>query len=132
MIGANTVAIDGSRFTVPSNAAYNPYGFGQTVQPQPIQNVNFPPMLPNGGGATGSGGALAEAVGGYGTAGQNAAATAIASTNPWSLKASPTIWFVILLILSLVLIGKIFWRKQTSVLGESAHAGPASEGAAIG
>jgi len=128
MIGAQTVAIDGSRFSVPTVAAYNPVGFGQVTQPQPIQNVNFPPMLP-GGATSGGGGSIGESIGGYGTAGQNLAAAQMAGNSPFSLRRAPTVWTVLLLIIGLVMLSAVHWRKTT--LGgarENAHLGPASEG----
>lgn len=128
-LGAQTTVVDGQRFAVPGSAAYNPYGFGQIVQPQPIQNVNFPPMLP-GGGSTGGGGALGEAIGGYGTAGQNAAAAGLANQSPWGLRESPLVWWLIVLAIGGGLMAWVFFRK-VNFSGESAHIGPAKEEATV-
>lgn len=125
-LGAQTVVIDGQRFSVPTTAAYNPYGFAQLTQPQQISNVNFPPMLPGGAGAaTGF-----STVGGYGTAEQNAMTTAAANAKPWDMKLSPTVWAMLFLIGGLVGLSVIHWRKTTLGGGEAnLHIGPA-EGAA--
>ena len=132
-LGAQTVVVDGSRFAVPTGAAYNPYGFGQLVQPQPIQNVNFPPMLPGGGTAASSGGPLGESIGGYGAAGQNSAAAGIANQNPWSFRNSPLIFALLALITGLLMLGVVHWRKtMLAGAGANAHLGPAEAGGEAG
>lgn len=128
-LGADTVVVAGSRFSVPTKAAYNPYGFGQTVQPQPIQNVNFPPMVSGGGG---SGANFGEDVGGYGTAGQNVAATQIANRQPFDIRNSPLWWAVIAAVIGLTGLILVHWRKTTLEGAESVKVGEAHEGAEAG
>lgn len=125
-----TAVVNGQRVTVPTADAYNPVGFGQIVQMQPIQNINVPPMV--GGGTGGTGGAVSgqDVVGGYGTANLNSAATLAANANPFSLRASPVLWAVGGLVVSLVLLRVISWRKVTLAgAGEHAHIGSANESA---
>jgi hypothetical protein len=125
-LGPQTAVIDGSRFAVPTSNAYQPVGFGQLVQPQPIQNVNFPPMVTGGGGGAGS--LTTEQVGGYGTAGQNVFSTIAAAANPWNPKHSPLWWAVIGLILAIVLLSAVHWRRTTLAgAGENLHIGEARE-----
>jgi hypothetical protein len=126
-LGAQTVVVDGQRFAVPTTAAYNPYGFAQLTQPQPLSNVNFPPVLPNG--VPGGGGSGFSNVGGYGTAEQNSLVASNANANPWDLKASPTWWTIIFLVFAVFVLSAVHWRK-TTLAGADAnlHVGPA-EGA---
>jgi hypothetical protein len=128
-LGAQTVVVDGQRFAVPTGAAYNPYGFGQLVQPQPIQNVNFPPMVQSGGGG---GGLWGEQVGGYGTAGANVQATQVANRMPFGLRESPVWWAILALVISIAGLTIIHWRKTIIGGTESVEAGPAHESAEAG
>jgi hypothetical protein len=70
-------------------------------------------------------------VGGYGTAGNNAAATQNAMLNPWNLRHSPTVYVVVGLIVALTLLKVIHWRSLASG-SEKAHIGPARESAGAG
>ena len=134
-VGPNTLVVDGQRFGVPTSNAYNPVGYGQLVNMTPISQLNQPPMVGVGGtGSAGSGGgAGADVVGGYGTAGNNALAAIKAHMNPWSLRESPVLWAVILLLVGLFGLAAIHWRKTTLLgIGENAHVGEASEKAEAG
>jgi hypothetical protein len=129
-VGPNTLVVDGQRFGVPTGAAYNPVGYGQLVQLQPVRNLNQPPMVGVSQGGTGS--ALGtDVVGGYGTAGNNAAATQNAMLNPWNLRHSPTVYVVVGLIVALTLLKVIHWRSLASG-SEKGHIGPARESAEAG
>lgn len=112
-INANTLVENGQRFSVPNSNAYNPVGYGQLVQMQPVRQLNQPPMVGVGGGGAGAGVMGTDVVGGYGTAGNNAAATIKANLNPWSLRDSPVGWAIIGLIISVVGLSAIHWRKTT-------------------
>lgn len=129
-INANTLVVDGQRFSVPNNNAYNPVGYGQLVQMQPVRQLNQPPMVGVGGGSAGQGVMGTDVVGGYGTAGNNAAATIKANLNPWSIKDSPVIWAIFGLIISVIGLSAIHWRK-TALAGasENLHVGEAKESA---
>ena len=128
-VGPNTLVVDGQRFGVPTGAAYNPVGYGQLVQLQPVRNLNQPPMV--GVSQGGAGSALGtDVVGGYGTAGNNAQVTAAANANPHSLTVSPVWWAVVFLVVGLVLLKGINWRETTlEHFTESGSAGPAHESA---
>lgn len=128
-LGADTVVIAGQRFAVPTKAAYNPYGFGQLVQPQPIQNVNYPPMV--GSGSSGSVAGGTEQVGGYGTAGQNITATQQAAQMPFGLRESPLWWAMIAAVIGIAGLTIIHWRKTVIGGSEAAHVGPAEERADV-
>lgn len=112
-LATGTAVVNGQRITAPTGDAYNPVGFGQLVQMQPVQNINVPPMV--GGGTGGMGGAVTgqDVVGGYGTSSLNSAAVLDANQNPWSLRASPVLWALGGLVLSLVLLKAVHWRKTT-------------------
>ena len=127
-VGPNTLVVDGQRFAVPTGNAYNPVGYGQLVNLTPVSQLNQPPMVGVGGGnASGTAGG-ADVVGGYGTAGNNALAAIKAHGNPWSLRDSPVLWAVILLLVGLFGLAAIHWRKTTlGGVGENAHVGAASE-----
>lgn len=121
--GADSVVINGQRVTVPSKVAYFPTGYGPQTIGVPQVTPSYPPYL---GGTTGAAPGN-ENVGGYGTAGNNAVATAIAGQNPYSFKVSPTWMAVGGLVLSLVLLKAIHWRETLIEGEESGHVGPLSE-----
>ena len=124
-LGPQTRVIDGQRFSGPTQTDYSPVGFGQLVQPQPISNVNFPPMVT---GSPSGQSAMTESIGGYGTAGQNVIATAQAAANPWGFRESPLWWAIIGLVVSIVGLSVIHWRKTTLAgAGENLHVGRARE-----
>jgi hypothetical protein len=131
-MGPSTAVVDGQRFTFPTGNAYNPTGFGQLVQMQPISNVNVPPMVGGGGGSMGGAVQGTDVVGGYGTANLNSAATMAANQNPWSLRDSPLLWAVIGLVLSLLILTKIHWGKSLISGEEKANVGPMHESAEAG
>lgn len=127
-LGAGTAVINGQRFDLPQSSAWFPQGFGPQTTGVPQHSPTMPPFL---GGAPGGGGASGAwtSVNGYGTADNNSTVTAIAAAHPFSMKASPTLWAVFGLILALVLLQKIHWRKtilsgeaQLGVGGERARA----------
>ena len=127
-VGPNTLVVDGQRFSVPTQNAYNPVGYGQLVNLTPISQLNQPPMVGVGSGNSGAGAMGADVVGGYGTAGNNALAAIKAHGNPWSLRESPVIWAVFLLLLGIAGLTAIHWRKTTLAgVGENAHVEGANE-----
>ncbi|MDA8385418.1 MAG: hypothetical protein M0Z88_04055 [Actinomycetota bacterium] len=127
-VGADTVVVNGQRFTTPTTNAYDPLGFGPQTSAVPTAYVSVPPVM-GGGGGVGSG-AFPEGVGGYGTAGNNNLATQVAGANPWGLRESPVIWAIGLLLLSLFLLRAVHWRKTTLAgVDEGAHLGGAHESA---
>ena len=132
-LGQGTQVVDGQRNLFPTSAAYAPAGFGPQTTGVPTVSPTMPPYI----GAAGSGGLSASAgsenVGGYGTAGNNAVTTAIANANPYNLKVSPVWWAVIALILGLLLMNGVHWRKTTlEGAEEHAHVGAIKESASEG
>lgn len=110
-LGPDTLAQFGSRFTTPTEAAYDPLGWGPQTTGVPQVSPSLPPFL--GGSAAGSTGLGGEGVGGYGTAGNNALVASLANQNPHNLKVSPVWWAVIFLLFGLFLLKGIHWRETT-------------------
>jgi len=126
MLGSQSIVVNGQRVDTPTSFMYNPTSYGVQTTGVPQVSPTAPPYI-GGGSAVGAG---AEGVGGYGTAGNNQQMTAIAAANPHSLKVSPVWWAVISLIVGLVLLNAIHWRRTTlEGASESAHVGAASESA---
>jgi len=127
MLGSQTIVTNGQRFDTPTLFQFAPASYGQQTTGVPNVSPQVPPFV-GGGGMVGSSGV--ENIGGYGTAGNNAQVTAIASAHPYSLKVSPVWWAVILLLGSLILLKGIHWRETTlEGFEERGHAGPARESA---
>lgn len=123
-----TIVVNGQRTTAPTVNSYDPVGFGQLVQLQPIRNISTPPLAGQTSGVIGQN-SYPEEVGGYGTAGNNVLATQAANANPWNLRVSSTPWAVILLLLSVALLAAVHWRKTTLAgFSENAHLADAREG----
>lgn len=114
-LGATTQIVDGQRNTFPSSYAFFPTQYGPQTTGVPQVSPTMPPFIgaANGGGSSLGVGAGAEGVGGYGTAGNNAMVTATAAAHPHNLKTSPVWWAVASLIVGLVLLNAVHWRKTT-------------------
>lgn len=119
--GSQTQVVNGQRNIFPTGAQWNPIGYGPSTVGVPQVSPTMPPFLGGGGSGTGLG---IEGVGGYGTAGGNLTATAIAGANPWNPKVSSVWWAVILLVVGLMLLKAVHWRET---ILESGHAGPVHE-----
>lgn len=127
--GPDTIAVAGQRNTVPTSYAYAPTSYGVQTTGVPQVSPQQPPFIGQGNGGGASLGV--EGVGGYGTAGNNAVMTATAARNPHSLKVSPVWWAVIFLIVGLLMLNGVSWRKTTLESAEEhATLGTVSEGAA--
>ena len=109
MFGPDTAVIDGQRFALPPRSIYNPQGYGPQTTGVPNASPTLPPAMAALDSASGGVGGVYETVGGYGTATSNTALTAQAAAAPMSLKHSPVLWAVGLLLVSVLLLGKIHW-----------------------
>lgn len=125
-LGADTVVINGQRFTTPTWDSYAPTGYGPSTTGVPQVSPSMPPYL--GGSPTNN--SMLEQVGGYGTAGNNALMASVAAANPWSPRHSPVLFAVIGLLLALFLLRHVHWR-DTILEGarEEGELGPLHEGA---
>lgn len=127
--GSDTGVVNGQRFTFPTADSFNPFAWGPQTTGVPNVSPSMPPFI--GGVGSVGGGAVAEGVGGYGTAANNTQVTALAAANPHNPKVSPTWWVVILLLLGLLLLKGVHWRETTlEGAEEHGHAGPFEERAA--
>lgn len=127
VLGNQTAVVDGQRVTLPPAAAYAPMNFGVQTSGVPVVSPTIPPIMgigTIGGVASGSGGLGLQTVGEYGTADNNAAATAEAQAHPFSLTRSPVLWAIGLLLLGLVLLQVINWHETVD---ESASVGKSHE-----
>lgn len=109
MFGPQTATVDGQRNIFPSSYQYNPQGYGPQTAGVPQVSPTMPPFIGSGSGS--ALGAGMEGVGGYGTAGNNALVTQIASENPHNLKVSPVWWAVGALVVGLVALKVVHWRS---------------------
>lgn len=129
-LGSQSDVVNGQRFTMPTAFQYAPNQYGPQTTGVPNVSPSMPPFIGAANGAGSSLGAGMEGVGGYGTAGNNALVTATAANNPHSLVVSPVWWAVGALLLGLVLLKGVHWRKTTLAgFEERGEAGPASESA---
>ena len=126
-LGPGTQVIDGQRFALPQGSAFFPTAFGPQTTGVPQVSPTMPPFL--GGSSSGSG-SLA-AVNGYGTADNNSMVTSIAAMHPFNWKVSPVLWAVIGLVVSILLIQKIHWRKTILEGEERIGIGGAREEASV-
>jgi hypothetical protein len=127
-LGADTGVVNGQRFTFPTAAGYNPISWGPQTSGVPQVSPSMPPFI----GGTGSvgGNAVAEGVGGYGTAANNTTVTGVANANPWNAKVSPVWWAIVFMVVGLLLLKGTSWRETTlEGFEERAHVGPAREAA---
>lgn len=127
--GSNTQVVDGQRNLFPSSYAFAPTQYGPQTTGVPNVSPTNPPFIgaANGGGGSGAGAGM-EGVGGYGTAGNNAVVTATANANPHNWKVSPVWWAVAFLLISLLALNGIHWRKTTlEGVQEHGHVGAVSE-----
>ena|SRR5690348_18495204 len=113
MLGPGNAVIDGQRFALPTRYAYNPQGYGPQTTGVPNVSPTIPPTFASMA-ATNAGGGYYATPGAYGTADSNAALTQAATAEPFSLKHSPVLWAVILLLVSIFLLGKIHWSPTGS------------------
>lgn len=114
-LGQGTQVVDGQRNLFPTSFAYNPSSYGAQTTGLPQVSPTMPPFIgaANGGGSALAQGAGAEGVGGYGTAGNNSTAAATANAHPHNLKVSPVWWAIGSLVIGLVLLNAVHWRKTT-------------------
>lgn len=124
-LGPSTLAENGSRFTVPTWAAYAPTGYGQQTVGVPNVSPTMPPFI--GGSGTSAPAGSVSGVGGYGTAGNNTLTTSIANANAHNWKVSPVWWAIAILIVGLILLKTVHWRDTILEGGEHAKAGPLTE-----
>lgn len=129
-LGPQTAVIDGNRVSVPTYNAFNPVGYSQSVQIQPVHALGTPPMAGAAGGTGVTG--YPEGVGGYGTSGNNLLNAQVAGNNPWNLRVSPTPWAIIGLILAVFLMASVHWRKTVLEGDETLHVAGAHESANAG
>jgi hypothetical protein len=129
ILGQGTFVVDGQRTTLPPAAAFVPPSFGPQTSGVPNVTPSIPPMMGGTfGGATAQSGSMGYgAVGGYGTADNNALVTSIAAANPHSLTASPLWWAVGFLLGGVLLLQFVSFRETVD---EHGHAGPLKESAA--
>jgi hypothetical protein len=86
-LGADSAVVNGQLVALPQGYQYNPPSFGPQTTGVPNISPAYPPFLAGAAAMTNTPGT--EAVGGYGTAGNNGVMTAAANTNPWSPRVSP-------------------------------------------
>jgi hypothetical protein len=115
-LGPDTEVINGQRFKLPQGNVFFPTAFGPQTQGVPNVSPTMPAFL---GGSPSAGGF--SSVNGYGTAENNSTVTAVAAANPFNWKVSPVLWAVVGLVVSLLLIQKIHWRK--TILEGEEHVG---------
>lgn len=126
-LGQGTRVVDGQRNLFPTSFAYNATSYGNPqVTGIPQVSPTMPPFLGgNAGGNVGVGGAVQ--VGGYGTSDNNAQVTSVANAHPHNLKVSPVWWAVGSLLLGLLLLQGVHWRKTILEGDEGVRVGAASE-----
>lgn len=127
-LGADSVVVNGQLVPTPTPAAYMPQGYGPQTMGVPNVAPAYPPYL----GAPMSTAPGSEAVGGYGTAGNNAMGTAMANAHPWNPRVSAVPWAVGGLIVSLLLLKAVHWRETILEGREGLDLGPAHETAEVG
>lgn len=126
-LGQGTQVVNGQRNDFPTSYAYSPASYGNPqVTGIPQVSPTMPPFLggSSGGNVSASGNVN---VGGYGTSDNNALVTSVAQAHPHNLKVSPTWWAVIALVVGLLLLQGVHWRKTILEGDEGVHVGPASE-----
>lgn len=125
-LGSQSAVVDGQRFALPTSAQWNPMRYGPQTTGVPQVSPTMPPFL---GASNGQGASMgvSENVGGYGTAGNNALVTAIASEHPHNWRVSPVWWAVSALIIGTLLLRGVHWRKTVLEGEEGARVGRASE-----
>lgn len=118
MYGYGSFQVDGRRVPLQTKAAYSPQSFGPSLAAVPTAQPNVPPGLsaaPTAGtglyGISQAPTGMTSDVGGYGTADNNGLATAIAADNPWSFRDSPVLPALLFLIVGLVGLRLIHWRR---------------------
>ena len=92
--------------------------------PATLTRPTTPPFF--GSGGPGVGGPNVD-VDGYGTADNNALVTQVANAHPHNLKASPVWWAVGSLVVGLVLLRAVHWRKTIIEGSEEGRVGEARE-----
>lgn len=128
-LGSETFVINGQRFNQPTSSQFSPSQYGPQTTGIPQVSPTQPPFIGQANGGASSLGGM-EGVGGYGTSGNNALVTATAANNPHSLKVSPVWPAMICLVVGLLLLRAVHWRKTTlEGIREDGHVGPASESA---
>lgn len=122
-LGYGTVIENGTRIPVQTQAAYAPLGYGPIMAQVPSSQPNVPPGLSYSGGAAApmygkAGPTSAGATSGsyadstsYGTAENNDLATAIAGSDPFSFRDSPVLPAILMLLVGLIGLRVIHWRR---------------------
>ena len=118
MLGYGTNVINGDRIPLQTRAAYGPQSYGPSLVSVPTSQPNVPPSLGAPSAAAGSWGyadtysamGTSDSLSGYGTAENNALATAVAANNPWSFRDSPLLPALLFLIVGLVGLRLVHWR----------------------
>jgi hypothetical protein len=129
-LGSDTFVINGQRFSQPTGAQYSPTQYGPQTTGIPQVSPTQPPFIGAANGGASSLGGM-EGVGGYGTSGNNSLVTATAANNPHNLKVSPAWPAVICLVVGLLLLKAVHWRKTTlEGFDERGNVGEARESAA--
>lgn len=127
-LGQGTFVNDGQRFSGPTAGMFAPVTYGPQTTGVPQVSPTMPPFLGgSAAGATSSGG-MAN-VGGYGTADNNGLVTATAANHPHNWKVSPVWWAVGALVIGLLALQGVHWRKTILQGDEGASVGRASESA---
>lgn len=114
-LGFGSYVVDGQRVPLQTQNAYAPQGYGPNVQAVPsTQPASIPPYVGGSFGAVGgySGSSVGgdSEIGGYGTAGQNSTATAVAAHDPFHWRDSPVVPALLALGLGLAGLRIIHWR----------------------
>ena len=127
-LGPQTQVVDGQRNIFPTWAQFQPTQYGPQTTGVPQVSPTMPPYIGQGASAMGAG---MSGVGGYGTADNNSMTAALANANPHNLKVSPVWWAIGALIIGLLLLNGVHWRKTTlEGVEEHAHVGAVKETAA--
>lgn len=127
-LGPSTQVINGTRFDLSSREAWFPRGWGPQTAGVPQISPTMPPFL---GGSPYASSSIYATASGMGTAENNNAATQIAAAHPFNWKVSPLLWAVIGLVVALLLIQKIHWRKTILAGEERVGVGRESEEARV-
>lgn len=124
-LGADSAVVNGQLVALPQSYQYNPQSYG----PQTIGVPNISPAYPPFAGQSAMTNVPGtEAVGGYGTAGNNGSMTAAANQNPWSPRVSPLPWAIGALVIGLAGLHFFHWREVVDAGAGPFKGGEESEG----
>lgn len=108
-LGADSAVVNGQLVALPQGYQYNPANYGQQTTGVPNISPAYPPFMAGAAAMTNTPGT--EAVGGYGTAGNNGVMTAAANSKPWSPRVSPLPWAIAALVIGLSGLHYFHWRE---------------------